>query len=115
MANLRRVLWHLLGGTRGGPLRIRVLLALRERPYNTNQLATLLGVDYKTVQHHLRVLTENRLLWPSGQGYGAVYLFTKDMEGSMAEFDAIAAKVQRAAAPRPAQLPAQEPRGPSDE
>jgi predicted transcriptional regulator len=102
MANLRRVLWHLLGGTRGGPLRIRILQLLRDRPYNTNQVASLLGIDYKTAQHHLRVLTENRLVSPTGDGYGAVFLFTKDMEESLVEFDAIAAKV----APAPPQPPA---------
>lgn len=97
MVNLKRVLWHLLAGTRGGPLRIRILLLLRERPSNTNQVATMLGIDYKTAQHHLRVLTENRLLSPTGDGYGAVFLFTPDMEDSLEEFDRIVAKLQ----PRP--------------
>ena len=94
MANLRRVLWHLLGGTRGGPLRIRILGELRERPYNTNQLTGLLGVDYKTVQHHLRVLVENRVLSSTGQAYGAVFLPTPDMEESWPEFETLVAKVQ---------------------
>lgn len=100
MANLKRVLWHLLGGTRGGPLRIRIIALLRDRPYNTNQVAEMLRIDYKTAQHHLRVLTENRIVSPTGSGYGAVFLFTRDMEESLAEFDAIAAKVvPRAAVP----------------
>ena len=99
MANLRRVLWHLLGGTRGGPLRVRILALLRERPYNTNQVATLLGIDYKTAQHHLRALTENRLVSPTGNGYGAVFIPTRDMEESWPEFDAIAQKLQGRAAP----------------
>lgn len=93
MVNLKRVLWHLLGGTRGGPLRIRILALLHERPSNTNQVAVALRIDYKTAQHHLRVLTENRLVSPTGDGYGAVYLWTKDMEDSAPEFAAIAAKV----------------------
>ncbi len=42
MVNLKRILWHLLGGTRGGPMRIRILQALLDRPYNTNQLAVLI-------------------------------------------------------------------------
>ena len=91
LANLKRVLWHLLGGTRGGPQRIRIVALLRDRPYNTNQLAELLGADYKTVQHHLRVLRENRIASPTGDGYGAVYLLTKDMEESLSDFDVIAA------------------------
>ncbi len=93
MANLKRVLWHLLGGTRGGPLRIRILLLLRDRPYNTNQLAGLLGVDYKTVKHHLKVLTENRILAQRGTGYGDVFFFTPDMEESLADFEAVAQRV----------------------
>ena len=94
MVRLTRVLWHLLGGTRGGPLRIRLLRLLRERPMNTNQVAGALGIDYKTAQHHLRVLAENRLAAPTGTGYGAVYLLTADMEASWADFELIATKVQ---------------------
>lgn len=106
MVNLRRVLWHLLGGTRGGPVRIRVLRELGERPYNANQLAERLGVDYKTVTHHLRVLRENRIVEPQGDGYGAVYFFTKDMEESLEEFHAIARKVAPdASAKHPAKKP----------
>ena len=97
MVNLKRILWHLLGGTRGGPLRIRILLALFDRPYNTNQLAVLLGADYKTIQHHLRVLVENRVVELRGAGYGATYFPSADLEGSRPEFDAIVAKV----APQP--------------
>lgn len=102
MANQKRVLWHLLGGTRGGPLRIRLLSLLRRRPYNTNQLATRLEVDYKTVQHHIRVLKQNRIIEEQGTGqYGSVFFFTKDMEESLPEFDAIAAKVAPEAARDP--------------
>lgn len=103
MANLKRVLWHLLGGTRGGPLRIRILQALVDRPYNTNQLSTLLGADYKTIQHHLRVLTENRVVEPRGAGYGATYFPSRDFEESRAEFDTLCAKL--GAAPSTAAQP----------
>jgi DNA-binding transcriptional ArsR family regulator len=93
MVNLKRVLWHLLGGTRGGPLRIRILQAILDRPYNTNQLAVLLGHDYKTIQHHLRVLTENRILEPRGDGYGATYFTSPSFDASRAEFDTIVARL----------------------
>jgi predicted transcriptional regulator len=114
MANLKRVLWHLLAGTRGGPLRIRIIGLLRDQPRNTNQVATELGVDYKTAQHHLRVLTENRVASPTGHGYGAVFLLTRDMEASWAEFEGISAKVAARAARRapPAPPPATPPAPP---
>jgi DNA-binding transcriptional ArsR family regulator len=99
LANLKRVLWFLLGGTRGGPLRIRILDALLDRPYNTNQLAGLLDADYKTIQHHLRVLVENRILEPRGGGYGTVFFPSKDMEESIAEYQQLTAKIRPSPAP----------------
>ncbi len=93
MANLRRILWHLLGGTRGGPLRIRILQAIRERPRNANQIAVDLDIDYKTARHHLKVLTENRVLSAVGEGYGIVFLPTSDMEESWEDFDQLATKI----------------------
>lgn len=74
-------------------MRVRIIRLLRERPYNTNQITKMLGIDYKTTEHHLRVLRENRIVVPSGDGYGAVFLLTPDMEACMPEFDEIAAKI----------------------
>jgi DNA-binding transcriptional ArsR family regulator len=108
MANLKRVLWHLLGGTRGGPMRIRIVRLLRERPLNTNQVSVMLGIDYKTAEHHLRVLRENRVATPHGDGYGAVFRLTRDMEASLDEFERIAAHVAvpaRGGAGRPPPAP----------
>lgn len=74
-------------------MRVRIIRVLRERPYNTNQITKRLGIDYKTTEHHLRVLRENRIVVPSGDGYGAVFLLTPDMEACMSEFEEIAAKI----------------------
>lgn len=74
------VLWYVLSGTRGGPNRIRILQALSERPRNANQIAEALDLDYKTVRHHLDVLTDNGLVTSSGDEYGAVYLPTDRVE-----------------------------------
>jgi hypothetical protein len=52
-------MWYLLVGTRGGPNRRRILEALREGPYNANQLSHRLGLDYRTVRHHLGLLERN--------------------------------------------------------
>ena len=94
MARLKRLLWHLLGGTRGGPMRIRILQLLRERPLNTNQVTRALGIDYKTAEHHMRVLRENRLVVPSGEGYGTLFLLSPEFEESIDEFDVIVAKTR---------------------
>jgi DNA-binding transcriptional ArsR family regulator len=71
---MEAVLWYVLSGTRGGPNRVKILLALRERPRNPNQLANALDLNYDTVRHHLDVLAENGVVRASGDEYGAVYL-----------------------------------------
>jgi len=55
-AALRQLLWYLIAGTRGGMNRARILEALHERPYNANQLSETLGLDYRTIRHHLELL-----------------------------------------------------------
>jgi DNA-binding transcriptional ArsR family regulator len=74
---MEAVLWHVLTGTRGGENRVRILRALNDRPRNANQLAEDLNLDYKTVRHHLDVLTDNDVLEKSGDDYGAIYLPTQ--------------------------------------
>ena len=93
---LRRLLWYLLGGTRGGANRAEILKVLHERPSNANQLAGTLGVDYKTVQHHLRVLEENGLVAPSEKGaYGAVLFLTPKAEDALPVLQEIWSKIGR--------------------
>jgi len=70
-------------------MRARIIMLVRERPSNTNQIAVALDIDYKTAAHHLRVLRENRVLSPTGDGYGAVFLLTPEMEESLPAFDDI--------------------------
>ncbi len=73
-------LWYVLTGTRGGENRVRILQAVDEQPRNANQLAEDLDLNYKTVRHHLDVMTDNDILRASGDDYGAVYLPTERVE-----------------------------------
>ena len=90
---LRRTLWFLLGGKRGGENRARIIWSLRVKPSNINQLATELNLQYKAVQHHIRILVGSSLLAPSGEGYGAVYLLTVWFEHHFVQFEQICAKL----------------------
>jgi hypothetical protein len=70
----RSLMWYLLFATRGGPNRRRLLGELDRSPANPHQLATLLGLDYRTVRHHLRVLERNGAITrPMGAAYAAPY------------------------------------------
>ncbi len=73
------VIW-ILEASRGGPMRARILTILRRQPSNPHQLARELGVNYRTVLHHLRVLEENGLVERLGQGYGRPYVLTIEAE-----------------------------------
>ncbi|MEM3464914.1 MAG: winged helix-turn-helix domain-containing protein [Candidatus Jordarchaeales archaeon] len=67
--------------------RARIVKALKERPYNANQLAELLGLDYKTVRHHLKVLEDNGIIVCTKiMKYGSVYMLTEEMENIFEEF-----------------------------
>jgi DNA-binding transcriptional ArsR family regulator len=92
---LRRLLWYLLGGTRGGPTRAEILKTLRERPMNANQLAENLAVDYKTIQHHLRVLEENGLVASEKGAYGAMIFLTPKMDEALPFLEEIWSKIGR--------------------
>ncbi|OIO66798.1 hypothetical protein AUJ68_00085 [Candidatus Woesearchaeota archaeon CG1_02_57_44] len=80
------LLRHLLLGTRGGETRLRLLKEAVAEPKNAHQLAKALGVDYKTVRHHLDVLQKNGLMVMVGEGYGAGYVLSP---GKAADFGAI--------------------------
>lgn len=70
----RRLIQFLFYATRGGPTRLAIVKALKERPMNANEIAKSLGLDYKTVKHHLEMLMRHGLLERVGDGYGCVYV-----------------------------------------
>jgi DNA-binding transcriptional ArsR family regulator len=91
---LKQLLWYLLAGTRGGLNRIRIIEALLERPYNAHQLSEELGLDYRTMRHHLDVLTKNHILSrPEGKAYGSMYFVSGALEPFLDVFEQIRASV----------------------
>ncbi len=91
---LRRLLWFLLGGSRGGLNRARIIYRLREKPSNQNQLASDLGIQYKAVQHHVRVLARSSLVMSAGEKYGVTYSLSPWLEAHAAIFDEICEKLR---------------------
>jgi DNA-binding transcriptional ArsR family regulator len=83
---VRRILWWVITGNRGGANRARIILTIKNQPLNANQLAQRLGMDYKTVRHHLSVLLKNRLILEVGEGYGSLYFLSPELEQNYEEF-----------------------------
>jgi DNA-binding transcriptional ArsR family regulator len=89
---MKRLLWWLLAGSKGGINRAKIIKLLNDRPYNANQLAEQLNLDYKTIRHHLKVLEKNNVITSSGSGekkYGAMYFLSTSMEMSYNVFEEI--------------------------
>lgn len=91
----KRLLWFVFAGSRGGPNRVRIIGALRENPQNTNQLSVGLGMDYKAVQHHLRVLEKNNLVSREGERYGVAYFISTFLEVNIESFDEVVGKLDK--------------------
>ena len=89
------VFWFLFVGSRGGTNRIRIMSALRKKPSNKNQLATELGMDYKNIQHHIKILEGNNLVKKIGNHYGMTYYVSTLFENSEAMFDEIVDKLHQ--------------------
>jgi len=82
-----KLLWYLMAGTRGGSTRASIMKYLGERPYNANQLAQALNLDYKTVRHHLNVLLKNGIITKGSDRYPEIYFLSKDMEGNLSDYN----------------------------
>ena len=74
----KRLLYWLLLGSRGGPTRTRILQTIKSSPLNMRQLALSLGLDYKTVQGHIKILTQHSILDVEGERYGAIYFISPE-------------------------------------
>ncbi len=76
-ASFESILVHLFVGTRGGDNRLRIIKKLEKRQFNPNQLVKELGLDYKTIVHHLEILEENGLVERAGdRTYGGIFSMT---------------------------------------
>jgi DNA-binding transcriptional ArsR family regulator len=91
----KRLLWFLFAGSRGGENRIRIIDLLRAQPYNMNQLAEALGLDYKAVQHHVGVLEKNNMVTRAGEKYGVLYFISNYLEANVEAFSEVRAAIDR--------------------
>lgn len=77
----RKTLEFVTGATRGGPMRLRIIQNLSRRPMNTNQMAKLLSIDYKTAEYHLRILKQNGIVVESRTGHEGKFSLSPLLRG----------------------------------
>ncbi len=91
----RKLLFYLFTSTRGGFTRLRIIMLLLEKPLNTHQLSQELDLDYKAVQHHMKVLEKNNMVQKIGDKYGAIYHLSNFLEVNISALDEAIDKLDR--------------------
>ena len=91
----RKLLLYLFTSTRGGLTRLRIIIHLLDQPYNTHQLAKVLDLDYKAVQHHMKVLQKNNMVSKIGEKYGAIFHLSNFLEINIGALDEAIDKLDR--------------------
>ncbi|QLH04049.1 transcriptional regulator [Nitrosopumilus oxyclinae] len=94
-SDAKRLLWFVFAGSRGGLNRLKIISKLKESPFNTNQLAKEMGLDYKAIQHHIRVLEKNNMITKVGEKYNVTYFISTYLEVNMEAFEEIARKLDK--------------------
>ena len=91
----KRLLWFVFAGSRGGLNRLKIISKLKNNPFNINQLANELGLDYKAIQHHIKVLEKNNMITKAGEKYGVTYFLSTYLEVNMETLEEIERKLDK--------------------
>ncbi len=85
----KKLFWFLFVVSRGATSRIRIISVLRNMPRNRNQLSIQLDLDFKNIQHHLKILEKNNLVITTGNRYGLTFCVSGLFENNEIVFDEI--------------------------
>ena len=91
----RNLLLYLFTSTRGGFTRLRIIMHLLDKPYNTHQLSKELDLDYKAIQHHMKVLEKNNMVSKIGEKYGAIFHLSTFLEINIGALNEAIEKLDR--------------------
>ena len=91
----RKLLLYLFTGTKGGYTRLKIIMHLEARPLNTHQLSKELVLDYKAIQHHMKVLEKNNLVTKVGEKYGAIFCLSNFLEINIVCLSEVIEKLER--------------------
>jgi len=90
-----KLLFYLFTDTIGDFTRLRIIMLLLERSYNIHKLAPELQLDYKDVQHHMKVLEKNNMILKTGEKYGAMFYIYAFLEVNISTLDMMIDKLDQ--------------------
>jgi len=91
----RKLFLFLFAGTRGGFTRLKIIMILLKTPCNMHQLSKEIGLDYKAIQHNIKVLEKNNLVCKIGEKYGTIYRLSDFLEFHLGALDESIEKLDR--------------------
>jgi len=93
-SEIKKLFWYLFVESKGSTNRIRIISVLRNIPRNRYQLSIELDLDYKAIQHHLKVLEKNNLVIKTGNRYGLTFYVSSLFDNNEIIFDEIVDKLK---------------------
>ena len=95
MREVERALYWIIAGTMGGNNRAKIIKELLKKPQNTNQLSKALKLDFKTIQHHLKVLDKNKIvIFKGGGGFAKIYFPSQMLEDNIDSFNKLLKEIE---------------------
>ena len=91
----KRLFWFVFAGSRGGLNRLKIVSQLQKKTSNINQLAKEMDLDYKAIQHHIRVLEKNNIVMKIGEKYAVTYFVSTFFEVNIESFEEIKTKLDK--------------------
>ena len=76
-------------GRKGGETTIKILEKLLVRPYNINQLANDLNLNYNTIRYHMVKIDEHKYVLKEEEHYGKLYSASPKLKKSLNEIEQI--------------------------
>ena len=92
--HMKSVFSTVFTGMNGRYTRMRIICAITERPMNSRELSKKLKLDYKTIQHNIKVLEGNSLITREGDEYGDVFIVSELITSNLPTLYKVIRKVE---------------------
>lgn len=92
---VKMLFWVVFAGSKGCINRTKIVLQLKDRPFNANELSVKLGLDYKIIENHLKILKEKNLITAKGNKYGKYYSISPILTSNLEIFNEIISKSEK--------------------
>ena len=92
---VKMLFWVVFAGSKGCINRTKIVLQLKDRPFNANELSVKLGLDYKIIENHLKILKEKNLITVIGNKYGKSYFISPILASNFKIFNEITSTAEK--------------------